>query len=322
MNKLAVVAIGGNSLIEDPQKMDIPSQRAAVVKTATRITDMIEEGWQVVVTHGNGPQAGFALRRSELAAEHVHPLPLDAIVATTQGSIGFMLQQALNNELRSRGLAYPVATLVTQTQVHAADPAFNDPSKPIGGYLTEEQAAQFRDEGWHVVDDAGRGLRRVVPSPRPYAIVEQDVIESMLKQGIVVIAAGGGGIPVVDDGGCLKGAAAVVDKDLTASLLACALQAELFLISTAVEQVAIHFKTPRQQWLDRMTLQEARAYLAEGHFSRGSMAPKVEAVIQFIEAGGPRAIITNPANILRAITGQAGTTITRQPEGLHASKPQ
>jgi len=310
-NKTAVVAVGGNSLILDPQHEDVASQWGAVRETCKHIADMIERGWKLVVTHGNGPQVGFILRRNELAAHEVHTTPLDLIGADTQGSIGYMLSQTLGNEFKRRGIDRPIAAVVTQVLVDRNDPAFQHPTKGIGGFTTEEKARAFEKEGWRVIEDAGRGWRRVIASPIPLRIVEIDAIRALLDRGFVVIAVGGGGIPVVEDEqGHLTGALAVIDKDRATSLLAQELKVDLFLISTAVPRVAINFNKPNQQWLDRMTLAEARAYQAQKQFPSGSMGPKIEAVISFLEAHpSGQALVTDPANIARALDGQTGTWI-------------
>ncbi len=309
-SRTAVIAIGGNSLITDKKHPEVSHQWDAVRETCRHIADLAEDNWNVVVTHGNGPQVGFILRRNELAAHEVHTTPLDLIGADTQGSIGYMLQQALSNELRLRGINRSVNTLITQVLVDRRDSAFDNPTKPIGSFLEETQAREFEKEGWQVVEDAGRGWRRVVASPEPLEIVEQGAVRSMIKAGYLVITCGGGGIPVVrNDMGELRGIDAVIDKDRASSLLAQILRADLFIISTAVEQVAIHFNTPEQENLGRMTLAQAQKYLTEGHFAEGSMKPKIEAVMQFIHNGGPRALITDPPNIKRALQGETGTWI-------------
>ncbi len=313
-NKLAVVAVGGNSLITDKNHPDVPHQWDAVRETCRHLADMVEDGWTLVVTHGNGPQVGYILRRNELAAHEVHPTPLDVIGADTQGSIGYMLQQALRNELNSRGIDKPVVSVVTQVLVDREDPGFKNPTKPIGSFLEEEDARKFEAEGWQVVEDAGRGWRRVVASPIPLEVVEQDAIQTLTNAGNIVIAVGGGGIPVVQNPKGelreLSGVYAVIDKDRASALLAQQIQADLLLISTAVEKVALNFGKPDEKWLDHMTLAEAKQYLAEGkHFAKGSMAPKIEAVINFLEAGGKKALITDPANIARALKGETGTFI-------------
>lgn len=306
--KTAVVAIGGNSLITGKDKREVKYQWDAVRETCGHIAKMIREGWRVVITHGNGPQVGFILRRSELAAHEVHTTPLDLISADTQGSIGYMVQQALRNSLRAMGISQHVITLVTQTVVSTSDPAWQSPDKPIGGYLSEQEADNSRKEGWTVIDDAGRGLRRVIASPEPREIIELDAIKLALQNDYVVIAVGGGGIPVVRNArGELRGVYAVIDKDRASSLLACGISADLFLISTGVEKVMLNYNKPDQRPLDRVTLTEARQYLDEGHFARGSMLPKIQAVIRFLEKGGPAALITDPPNIVRALNGETGT---------------
>lgn len=308
--KTAVVAIGGNSLITDKTKPGVAHQWDAVRESCDHIASMIEEGWNVVITHGNGPQVGFILRRNELAAHEVHETPLDIIGADTQGSIGYMLQQAMANVLRTRGINRNVFTIITQTLVDPNEPAFAKPTKPIGSFLEEAKAREFEKEGWHVVEDAGRGWRRVVPSPEPVEIMESAAINTMSQAGHVVIACGGGGIPVIrNEKGELRGVAAVIDKDRASSLLARLLYADLFVISTAVEKVSLNFNTPQQKDLDQITLAEARQYMDEGHFAEGSMKPKIQAVIRFLENGGPRALITNPLNIKRALAGETGTWI-------------
>jgi carbamate kinase len=313
-DKLAVVAVGGNSLITDKHNPDVPHQWDAVRETCRHLADMVEDGWTLVVTHGNGPQVGYILRRNELAAHEVHPTPLDLIGADTQGSIGYMLQQALRNELNSRGIDRPVVSVVTQVLVDRDDPGFKNPTKPIGSFLSEETARQFEAEGWQVVEDAGRGWRRVVASPMPLEVIEQDAIQTLTAAGDIVIAVGGGGIPVVQNRKGelreLSGVYAVIDKDRASALLAQEIGADLLLISTAVEKVALNFGKPNQQWLDRITLAEAKQYLAEGiHFASGSMAPKIEAVVSFLENGGKQALITDPANIARALRGETGTYV-------------
>ncbi|HVN17054.1 MAG TPA: carbamate kinase, partial [Anaerolineales bacterium] len=262
----------------------------------------------------NGPQVGFILRRSEIAAkaEGMHEVPLDVCGADSQGAIGYSLQQNLQNELRRRGIKKSVATVVTQTLVDRNDPAFKKPSKPIGGFMDEAEAKRREKEmGWTVVEDAGRGWRRVVASPIPKEIIEQDAIASLIDAGVIVISTGGGGIPVIrNEHGDLEGVAAVIDKDFGSSLLAQNVGAELFVISTAVEKAALNYGKPDQKWLDRLTKAEAKKYLDEGvHFAKGSMAPKVEAILWFLDGGGKQALITNPENIGRALKGETGTWI-------------
>lgn len=312
--KVAVVAIGGNSLIKDTKHQSVEDQYQAAKETAYHIVDMIENGWDVAIGHGNGPQVGFILRRSEIAhkAEGMHEVPLDVCGADSQGAVGYSLQQNLQNELKRRGINKSVATVITQVLVNRDDPAFQNPTKPIGGFMEEADAKQRQRElGWNVVEDAGRGWRRVVASPIPQEVVELEAVENLINSGIITITVGGGGIPVVrDDQGNTVGAAAVIDKDYASSLLARLIKADLFLISTAVEKVAINFGKPDQKWLDRITLAEAKQYLAEGvHFAKGSMAPKIQAIIWFLENGGKQALVTNPENIGRALKGETGTWI-------------
>jgi carbamate kinase len=311
IEKLAVIAIGGNSLIENPKDPGIARQWEAVRKTCNYIADMIADNWHVVVTHGNGPQVGYIMRRGEIAAKHgIHDVPLDLVVADTQGSIGYMLSQSLDNALRRRGMNRTCASIITQVRVDADDPAFQHPTKPIGGFMTEEEARKFEAEGWQVMEDSGRGWRRVVASPIPRAIHEINAIQALMLSGYVVIASGGGGVPVVrNEYGSLRGVFAVIDKDRTASLLAQTLRADLLMISTGVEKVCLHFNTPQQRDLDEMTLQEARHYISEGHFGVGSMLPKIEAAVDFVQHGGPQAVITNPQNLARALRGESGTRI-------------
>lgn len=310
--KVAVVAVGGNSLIKDKEHQAIPDQYRAASDSMVHIAGMIEAGWGVVITHGNGPQVGFILRRSELSAHELHTVPLDYCGADTQGAIGYMFQRALKNEFRKRGMRKIPATVITQVQVDPQDAAFQSPSKPIGFFMEQDTAQLHADEdGWKVVEDAGRGWRRVVPSPLPVEIVEAAAIKRLIDSGFVVISAGGGGIPVIrNKDGDLEGVEAVIDKDFASALLASTIGADLFLISTAVEKVALSFNKPEQRWLDTMTVAEAEEYLAQGQFAPGSMLPKIQAVLKFLHAGGSRAIITNPDNISRAIRGESGTLIT------------
>ena len=313
-NKLAVIAVGGNSLIKDDTRVTVKDQVAALRETAHHIVDMIEAGWDLAIGHGNGPQVGFILRRSEIAAtvEGMHEVPLDVCGADSQGAIGYEFQQALQNEFHRRGIQKSAATIITQMLVDKNDSAFQKPSKPIGSFMDETEARKRESEmNWSIVEDAGRGWRRVVPSPLPKKILELDSVKLLLNAGVTVITVGGGGIPVVDKGnGEFEGTAAVIDKDFASSLLAQEIGAELFLIATAVEKVAVNFGKPDQKWLDKMTVAEAKGYLAEGtHFAKGSMAPKVQAILWFLENGGKQALITNPENIGRALKGETGTWI-------------
>lgn len=313
---LAVVAVGGNALIQDDRHNSIPDQYAAVMESVKPIVDMVESGWDLVLTHGNGPQVGFIMRRSELASNEVSPVPLDYAVGDTQGAMGYMFQKALHNELARRGIQKPVVTLVTQTLVGQHDDAFTNPSKPIGVFLDEATARERQQQlGWTLMEDAGRGWRRTVPSPTPLAIVEHDTIAHLVRRGYIVIACGGGGIPVVREGNQLKGVEAVIDKDLASALLANQLSADLLVIPTGVEKVAIHFGTPQQQWLDAINVTKARTLLQEGHFGVGSMQPKIEAILKFINASQQQGksasgLITSPQAIKAALAHQSGTWIT------------
>ena len=311
--KLAVIAIGGNSLIKDKAHQTVKDQYLAVKETCKHIADMIEQGWDVAIGHGNGPQVGFILRRSEIAAKvaGMHEVPLDVCGSDSQGAIGYALQQNLANEFRRRGMQKRAATVITQVVVDTKDPAFQNPSKPIGGFMEEEQAKErAAKEGWTVVDDSGRGWRRVVPSPLPQEIIELDAVRELLNAGIITITVGGGGIPVIrNEDGDIQGVAAVIDKDYASSLLARFINADLLLISTAVEKVYLNFGKPDQKEIDVMTLAEAKRYMEEGHFAKGSMLPKIQAIIWFLEGGGKEALITNPANIARALRGETGTRL-------------
>jgi carbamate kinase len=308
---IAVVAVGGNALIKDKNNKSVQDQFDAARDTMKHIVDMIEKGWDVVITHGNGPQVGFILRRSELAKDILHEIPLDYCGADTQGAIGYMFQKALNNEFKRRGLKKDAATVVTQTVVNKDDPAFITPSKPIGTFMEEAEAkTREANDGWTVVEDAGRGWRRVVPSPRPERIIEAAAIDTLINAGIIVVGVGGGGIPVIiNDDGDIEGIEAVIDKDFGSALLAKMINADLFVISTAVEKVALNFNTPDQKWLDKITVAEAKQYIKEGHFAPGSMLPKMQAIIQFLETGGKKALITDPEHIGDALEGKTGTWI-------------
>lgn len=309
--QLAVLAIGGNALIRDRQHESIPDQYEMVTRIAADIAGMIEAGWNVVVTHGNGPQVGFILRRSEISINEVPPVPMDYAGADIQGAVGWMFVKALRNEFRRRGMQRQAVAVVTQTVVDRADPAFADPSKPIGSHMDEAKAKRLASQyHWTVREDAGRGWRRVVPSPKPKAIIETDVIRHMAGAGYVVVACGGGGIPVVEDEhGDLQGVEAVIDKDLASSLLARSLGAEALVLPTGVEKVALDFNKPSQRWVDALTLAEARRHYAEDQFDKGSMGPKIAALIDFIGGGGRLGLITNAPNLTRALRGETGTRV-------------
>ena len=313
IKKSVLIAVGGNSLIRAGQKGTIPEQFANAHLACRQIAEIVKRGMRVVLTHGNGPQVGSQLLRSELGASQAYTLPLDVCDAMTQGEIGYVLQNALQSVLRELGVNSSVAAIVTQVLVDAHDPAFGHPTKPIGPFYTEETAEQKRSElGWSIIEDASRGYRRVVPSPKPLEIVELDVIRSCMAQGMVVIACGGGGIPVVRDNGAVRGVEAVIDKDRASALLASHLGVERMVISTDVERVFIHFKKPQQQPLRSLDVAQARRYLAAGQFLEGSMKPKIEAALDFLEAGGAEVIITNPEHLVAALDGAAGTHILRR----------
>lgn len=308
---LVVIAVGGNSLIADSTHMTVLDQYQAAGQTSHHIAHLVAAGYRVVVTHGNGPQVGFILLRSELAKSVLHQVPLESCVADTQGAIGYQVEQTLQNELRQQGLNTAIATVVTQVIVDPNDPAFQDPSKPIGPFYGEAEARMHeQQDGWHVKEDSGRGWRRVVPSPKPLEIVEQKAIRTLLDNDILVIAVGGGGIPVIrKPNGDLEGCPAVIDKDAASCLLAKELQAETFIISTAVDKVMLNFGKPNQVALDEITIDDALRYLEEGHFGAGSMKPKIEAAIDFLANGGRQVIITQPHLLEEAIADRNGTRI-------------
>ncbi|MCG8571260.1 MAG: carbamate kinase [Spirochaetes bacterium] len=306
-----VLAVGGNSLIIDPKKVTVGAQYEAARQTAEHIADLVKKGHKVVVVHGNGPQVGFILRRGEIAKNELHTVPLDSCVADTQGAIGYNLQMAIRNELLKQGLSKPVTTVVTQVVVDKNDPSFQKPTKPIGSFMDKEQAEfHQKNDNWDVVEDAGRGFRRVVASPEPKEILEISAIKALLGQDFTVVAVGGGGIPVLkNEDGSITGQEAVIDKDFAASLLAKEICADLFVISTAVEQVCINFGKPDQKALREITVAEAEQYIKEGHFAPGSMLPKIQAAIRYIQSSGKNALITNPENLGKALEGQTGTLI-------------
>ncbi len=314
-NKLAVIAIGGNSLIADKEHQTVADQYSAICTTAQHIVDLIEGGYSVVVTHGNGPQVGFILRRSEIAHESagMHSVPLVSCGADTQGAIGYQIQQAMDNEFKKRGMDQSAVTVVTQVEVDKNDQAFVTPTKPIGTFYSEEQMETIKKEhpDWNMVSDAGRGFRRVVASPKPQIIVEKKAINTLIDAGFNVIAVGGGGIPVVKEDDKYVGVDAVIDKDFATSLLAAELNADLLIISTGVPQVALNFNTPEEKKLQNVGLDEIKQYMKEGHFAPGSMLPKIEAVVSFIEKGGKKAIITDPEHIKLAVAGKTGTHIVK-----------
>ena len=310
-SKLIVIAIGGNSLIEDSKHVTVQSQYDAANKTAKHIARLVQAGNRVVIAHGNGPQVGYILRRAELAQNQLHRVPLDSCVADTQGAIGYQLQMALGNQMAADGLKKNIATVVTQVEVKADDPSFQKPTKPIGSFMSEEDAMERKQkDGWSVVEDAGRGWRRVVASLKPVSIIELETIRCLLDNGVIVIAAGGGGIPVVrDENGFLKGKEAVIDKDLAAAMLAKDLNADMFVISTAVPKVCLNYGKSNEKKLDSITTDEAREYINEGHFAPGSMLPKIQALVDFVDTTGNIGIVTDPEHLYDAVYGEQGTKI-------------
>lgn len=310
MSKKVVIAIGGNSLIKDKNHQDFSHQLAAVKTTAQNIAAILGLGYEVIITHGNGPQVGFSLLRSEMAKGVAPENPLAVCGAETQGSIGYMIQQALKNILKQQGLDKQVATVLTQVEVAQDDPAFLKPTKPIGPFYNQEEALLKKELGWNLIEDAKRGYRRVVASPLPRKIIEKEVIECLVQNGVCVISCGGGGIPVIrNEEGLLTGIPAVIDKDHVSSLLATAIKADILIISTAVEKIALNFGQTNQHDLSTIDIAAAEQYLKEGHFHEGSMKPKVEAALNFLHNGGQKAIITNPQQLIKAVKGQAGTII-------------
>ena len=307
-----VVALGGNAISRRGEKGDLPDQIRNSRITAEHIVGLVAAGHKVIATHGNGPQVGNILRRVEAARDFLYLLTLDICGAHTQGGMGYVLQREIDNAFKKRGMDRIATTIITQTLVDGEDPAFMHPTKPIGPFFTKERIASLVKEGWIVVEDAGRGWRRVVPSPRPKAIVEERVIKEAIEFGDVVVCCGGGGIPVVERDGTLYGVEGVIDKDLGTSLLARRIGADLMIITTDVEKVAVHFNKPDERRLERLTLAEARAYLEEGEFPPGSMGPKILAAIEFVEETGNEVIITVPEKMMEALEGKTGTRIVRE----------
>ncbi len=315
MSKLVLVAVGGNALIRGGQKGTAEEQFQNAVETAAAVVGLIRAGHRVVLTHGNGPQVGAQLVRSEAAAAHAYRLPLDCCVASTQGEVGYVLQYAMWQMMQAEGLDTPIVSLVTQVLVDSRDPAFKNPTKPIGPYYTKEVADLYHDLlGWTMVEDPAHGFRRVVPSPEPVAIIELEAIRACVDRGLVVIAAGGGGVPVFNDHDITKGVEAVIDKDHTSAILARRLEADVFAITTDVDRVFLDFGKATQRPLDRLTITECRRYLNEGQFPAGSMGPKITAAVKYLELGGKSALITDHAHLLKALEGKAGTRILRDGE--------
>ncbi len=311
MPKTIVVALGGNAILQPGQRGTAAEQYENIAVTARQIARMVADGHRVVVTHGNGPQVGNILIQQEEGSAAVPPMPLDVCGAMSQGFIGYYLQQCLGRELVTLGLDVPVATIVTQVVVDVGDAAFQNPTKPVGPFYSEERARELvAAKGWRMKEDAGRGWRRVVPSPDPRGIVEAPVIRSVVASGAVVIASGGGGVPVAEgEGGHLLGVEAVIDKDLAAERLACEVGADVLIILTDVEKAAVNYRQPGETWLGELTLEQARAYQAQGHFQAGSMGPKVEAALRFVEGGGELAVITSLSRAMAALAGETGTRI-------------
>ena len=313
--KTVVVALGGNAILQPGQRGTFEEQMANVRVTCEQLSQMVLSGkYRIVVTHGNGPQVGNILLQNEVGKEVAAPMPLYVCGAESQGLIGYMIQQNLTNLFAAKGRPdIPVATIVTQVVVDKADPAFANPTKPVGPFYSAEEAARLKKEkGYDVKEDAGRGWRRVVPSPDPVEIFEKVAIRQLVDARTIVIASGGGGIPVVRENGGLKGVDAVIDKDLAGERLAADVKASIFMILTDVAQVKLHYRTPQEKSLARMTVAEAKKYAAEGHFAKGSMEPKVRAAIRFVESGGEQAIITSLDRATDALEGKAGTAITRE----------
>jgi len=313
--EIVVIALGGNAILQPGQRGTFEEQMENIRTTCAQLAQMVTSGkYKLVITHGNGPQVGNILLQNELAKEAAAPMPLDVCGAESQGLIGYMIQQTLHNILGSQGRGdIPIATVITQVVVDKHDPAFQDPTKPVGPFYTEEEAKRLAAEkGYLVKEDAGRGWRRVVPSPDPIAIFEKEAIRSLLEDHVIVIASGGGGIPVIHEGEAIRGVEAVIDKDLAGERLAVDVEARTFLILTDVEQVKLNYRTPQERGLSHMTLAEAERYHAAGQFAPGSMEPKVRAALRFLKAGGERAIITSLDRALEALEGRAGTTITKE----------
>ena len=316
MRKRVVIALGGNAILQRGQKGSYDEQMENVRKTAKQIVDIaLDNDYEIVITHGNGPQVGALLLHMD-AGQQLYGIPaqpMDVAGAMTQGQIGYMIQQAITNELKRRGIYKPVATVVTQVLVDKNDPAFQNPSKPVGPFYDEETARKLaKEKGWVVIEDAGRGWRRVVPSPDPKDIIEKDIIKDLVEKGFIVIASGGGGIPVIEENGQLKGVEAVIDKDLAGEKLAEVVNANIFMILTDVNGAAINYGKPNEEWLHKVTVEELKKYYEEGHFKKGSMGPKVLAAMRFIEWGGERAVIAALDKAVDALEGKTGTQVVKE----------
>ncbi len=309
--KVAVVSIGSNSLIKNPARRTIEDQFAATREICYPMADMIESGWDLVIGYGNGPQLDYMLLRSELAhrVDGLHEVPLDTLIADTQGAIGYWLQQNLQNILYARRIKKTVVTIITQTVVDPQDPAFRNPTRPIGGFLNEVEARRRQAEmGWKAIEDPQKGWRSAVPGPSPKRIVELEAIKNLISTGTIVISAGGGGIPVVETGsGTIESVSALINKDSTCGLLAQCLHADLFLIFSTVQKLARNYGIPEVEWIDKMTLSQAKKCLSESNQFSGSIISKLKAIIAFLRSGGERAIITHPSNVMQALRGESGT---------------
>ncbi|MBO8139033.1 MAG: carbamate kinase [Thermosipho sp. (in: Bacteria)] len=311
MKKLAVVAIGGNAVNRPGEKATAENMFKNLSETAKFISKMLDE-YDIAITHGNGPQVGNLLVQQEIAKDKIPPFPIDVNDAQTQGSLGYMIAQTLYNELKEEGKEYQIAAVVTQIVVDKNDPAFQNPTKPVGPFYYEKEAKKLIEEkGWIIKEDAGRGWRRVVPSPKPLDIIEKDVIKLLMSNDVIVIAAGGGGIPVVLEDGKIKGVEAVIDKDRASALLAKEINADVLIILTGVEKVYLNYGKENQIELNTLTTSEAKKYLAEGHFPKGSMGPKIEAAIDFVESTGKECIITDMTVLDKALRGETGTKIIK-----------
>ncbi len=309
--KLIVIALGGNALLQRGQKGTFDEQYQNVRTTVTKVADLIQRGYKIVIAHGNGPQVGATLLRHEAAKNIVPAFPLDACGAETQGFIGYMIQQALRNELKARGIDKYIVTVVTRVIVDRHDSAFHNPTKPIGPFYSKEEAAKVKEQRPDLVikEDAGRGYRRVVPSPDPKIIAERFAIRALVDAGYVVVACGGGGIPIIEENGHAVGVEAVIDKDLAGQRLATLIGANIFVILTDVEGAYVNYGTAKQEVIKEITTGKLRNYLVEGQFKEGSMAPKVEAAIRFVESGGERAIIAALGSLIEALEGITGTHV-------------
>ena len=320
IERTIVVAVGGNVLLAGGGPATIVEQFEAAERLSEQVVELVRRGWRVVLTHGNGPQVGFILRRSDLVAEIAPELPqlaLDMCVADSQGSLGYILGCSLQSALAAAGLPQQVTAMLTHTVIDAGDPAFASPTKPIGSFYDETKARELAARnGWVIAEDSGRGWRRLVASPQPVRFLEQDAIRTLVQAGFIVVAAGGGGIPVVEEpDGRLRGIEAVIDKDFASALLATALGADLLCITTGVERIAVNFGKPDQRELDVMDVDEARRHLADGQFPAGSMGPKVEAALQYLEAGGKEVLITSPDRLAEALDGATGTRVVSEAAG-------